>query len=143
LHGNLPITASANAKDQRRSAIPSMAVRQFFRPCVLAVLALAVVVGGGGYGYKLSQYRHLSRVTRPSATRMWVEHRDDSFGAPLHHQHQPRRLLSSQFFALIVPQLPLLSRHPVSAAPVQSRILTFVSPLHPLRAPPSFLSALA
>lgn len=141
MHGNLPIAIAQPATGRRSSVItPGTALRQFFRPCVLSVLALAVTVGGWGYGYKLSQYLHRSHLSTPSATRMWVEHRDDSFEAPDHHQHQLHKLLVSQFFRLSASQLPNFSHEPVFTHPLQSRVLTFVSPLHPLRAPPTFLS---
>lgn len=121
----------------------SLAVRQFFRPCVLTFLALAVTVGGWGYGYKLSQYLQHSDVKMASHTRMWVDHRDDSFGFQNHQQHRENKLLSPQFAAVGVPQYSNFSRELVFADPLQSRILTFVSPLHPLRAPPISVSQLA
>jgi hypothetical protein len=145
LHDDLPIAVAPAAKDRRDVAVTwSMAVRQFFRPWVLAFLALALVVGGWGYGYKLSQYLHHSDVSKASATRMWVDHRDDSFEVRAHHQqHNPHKFRSSQFSGAGLPRLPHLSRELVFAAPIQSRILTFVSPLHPLRAPPTSISSLA
>jgi hypothetical protein len=149
LQGNFSIAVALNAKDRRNGVARAessggmMAVRQFFRPCVLACLALAVTVGGWGYGAKLSQYLHHRDVTKPYATRMWVEHRDDSFAAPVHHQHQPHKLLASQFFAVSILLIPRFSREAVFAVPVPSCFLTLVSPLHPLRAPPISLSSLA
>ena len=121
----------------------TMPVRHFFHPCVLAFLALAVTVGGWGYGYKLSQYLQHSDVTKASHTRMWVDHRDDSFGAPVYQQHSVDKFQSAQFARTCLPRLPHLSRELVFAAPIQSRVLTFVSPLYPLRAPPAFHSSLA
>jgi hypothetical protein len=144
VHGNFSIAVAPNAKVQRSHAVPwSTAVRQFFHPWVLALLTLAMAIGCSGYGYKLSQYMRHSEVTKPSATRMWVEHREDSHEALAHQQQQPHKLLSPQFFAVAVLAFPQISRELVFAAPIQSRILTFVSPLHPLRAPPISLSSLA
>ena len=79
-----------------------VAVRQFFRPYVLAFLALAIAVGGNGYGYKLSQYFQHSEVSKASATRMWVDHRDDSSitaGAPANTAAADFRLLSFSWFS--------------------------------------------
>jgi hypothetical protein len=67
-------TAAASARDSEMHGW----VKQFFHPYVLAFLALALSVGGSGYGYKLSQYFQHSGVTKASPTRMWVEHRDES-----------------------------------------------------------------
>ena len=143
MYDNFPI-AIAPAKDRRSSAMTwRVAVRQFFRPCVLAFLALAVTVGGWGYGYKLSQYLLHSDVSKASHTRMWVDHRDDSFEAQTQRQHSPHKLENSQFSGVVFSQLPHFSHQSVCAAPLQSRILTFVSPLHPLRAPPISLVSLA
>ena len=149
MQGHFSIAVALKAKDRRsgvaRAETPplSRAVRQFFRPCVLAFLALAVTVGGWGYGSKLSQYLRHSDFSKPYATRMWVEHRDDSFAVPARDQHQPHKLLASQFCAPSILLLPRFSRERVFAVPVPSRTLTLVSPLHPLRAPPIFLSSLA
>lgn len=136
MHDILTIAIISDPKERSSAmATRSMALRQFFRPCVLAFLALALAVGGWGYGYKLSQYLHHSDVSKASATRMWVEHRDDSLELPDHHRQQ-HEILSPQFFCVTVPTLAPRSRSLVFALPVQSHTLTFVSPLHPLRAPP-------
>jgi len=143
LQAVFPIASAPKVTERRDGAMPwSLAVQQFFRPCVLAFLALAVTVGGWGYGYKLSQYLDHSDVTRASHTRMWVDHRDDSFQTRAHQQRSTSRFQSSQFAAIGVLRVPHLSRGLVLTVPIQSRILKFVAPLHPLRAPPS-LSSLA
>jgi len=144
LYDNSPVAVALNAKGCRNSAMNwSLAVRQFFRPCVLAFLALAVTVGGWSYGYKLSQYLQHSDVSRASHTRMWVEHRDDSVDVQPHQQNGEHKLQNLLCAADGFGQLPHLSRKLVYADPLKSRILTFVSPLHPLRAPPISLSSLA
>ena len=118
------------------------AVRQFFRPSVLAFLSLALVVGAFGYGSKLNQYRHLFQVNKPSAVRMWVGHRDDSFELSVHHS--PQRLPGSESIAASVPPLRLAgwSRDFVLAPPVPLRPAFLASSLIPFRAPPSSHSSL-
>ena len=144
MHDEFAIAIARNAGDRRNSAVAwSMALRQFFRPCVLAFLALAVAVGGWGYGYKLSQYLTHSDLSRASSTRLWVEHRDDGSEVRAHQQHSPDKLQCSQFSGISSPRVPHLSRELVFAEPTESRILTFVSPLHPLRAPPTVTFSLA
>ncbi len=76
----------------------SVAVRQFFRPYVLAFLALAIAVGGNGYGYKLAQYFQHSEASKASATRMWVDHRDDSSITVRNSTHEPQRDLRFRAF---------------------------------------------
>ena len=138
MHDESPIAIALNAEERRGGAMVwSPAVRQFFRPCVLAFFALAVAVGSWGYGYKLLRYLAHSDVSRASTTRMWVEHRDDASELRAHQPHSPHKLQSPRFSGVVAPQIPHLSREVVLAEPKQSRILTFVSPLHPLRAPPS------
>ncbi len=84
MHDELPIATRTEAQVERRKLMVArdsevdVAVRQFFRPYVLVFLALAMAVGGNGYGNKLAQYFHHSEVSKASATRMWVDHRDDS-----------------------------------------------------------------
>ena len=119
------------------------AVRQFFRPSVLAFLSLALVVGAFGYGSKLNQYRHLFQLNKPSAVRMWVEHRDDSFRLSAHHS-LPRKLPGSESAAASVPpnRLAGWSRDLVLAPPVPLRPAFLVSSLIPFRAPPSSHSSL-
>jgi len=149
LQDDVTIAIAPKAEDMRADVMGaefsgwSMALRQFFRPCVLTVLALAVTVGAWGFGYKLSQYLQHSDVSRASATRLWVEHRDDAFEAPDHHQHQPQKLLSPAFLGFNVLIVEHFSRERIFAEPAPSRILTFVSSLHPLRAPPTSHSLLA
>ena len=138
-----PIAITPAAEARPNIALTSKtALRQFFRPGVLAYLILALTVGGWSYGYKLSQYLLHPDVSRASHTRMWVEHRDDSLKAAS-HSHRPHTLPISQTFDLSICQFPPLASELASSRPLQSRILTFVSPLHPLRAPPVSHSSMA
>lgn len=116
------------------------AVRQFFRPYVLACLAVALAVGGWGYGYKLTQYLQHFGATKASATRMWVEHRDEGLAAPIAKVAKPHKLFGAACFALTIPPVPHFSRDLVVTPPVPSRITIFVSAHNPLRAPPTLNS---
>src|SRR5215469_14821025 len=113
------------------------AVRQFFRPPVLAFLSLALVVSAFGYGSKLNQYRHLFQLNKPSAVRMWVEHRDDSFRLSTHHS-LPQKLPGSESVPASVRPTRLAgwSRDLVLAPAVPLRPAFLVSSLIPFRAPP-------
>ena len=121
------------------------AVRQFFRPSVLAFLSLALVVGAFGYGSKLNQYRHLFQLNKPSAVRMWVEHRDDSFRLSTHHSLLPQRLPGPDGVAVSVPSGRLTGwpRHLVLAPQVPLHPAFLVFSLIPFRAPPTSHSSLA
>ena len=120
-----------------------MAIRQLFRPYVLAFLALALAVGGWSYGYKLSQYLHHPEVSKASATRMWVDHRDDATRAPAQGQSQPRQIPGSALVALFSPLLPRLSRDHALTTPAPTRVAFILAALIPFRAPPSLHSSLA
>lgn len=121
------------------------AIRQFFRPHVLSFLALAIAVGGWGYGYKLSRYLDRPDVSKASATRMLVEHRDDGFKTLSHHSAGTDKPLDSQVFLASIPRLPHLyfSRDLVVAPAAPVRISDRVSPLYSFRAPPASRSLLA
>jgi hypothetical protein len=120
------------------------ALRQFFRPYVLAFLALAIAVGGNGYGYKLAQYLQHSEASKASATRMWVDHRDDSSSATSHQHSRPQRISAFELFALFAPQqLPRLSRDHAVATPAPARVANIISSHIPSRAPPALSSSLA
>lgn len=122
-----------------------LAIRQFFQPCVLSFLALAIAVGGWGYGYKLSRYLVHSDVSRASATRMLVEHRDDGFQLLSHDNILIDKPLDSHDFFGSIPRLPqfYFSRDLVLAPDAPVRITDIISPLVSFRAPPASRSLLA
>lgn len=148
MHAEFPIATGPKAQMQREastgheSGIP-VAVRQFFQPCVLAVLALAVAIGANGYGYKLSQYLQHPQVSKATGTRMWVEHRDDSSSAVAQLHTKPQRISGFALFALSAPQLPRLSRDHVVTTPAPARVTYIISSHIPFRAPPSVNPSLA
>jgi hypothetical protein len=120
------------------------ALRQFFRPYVLAFLALAIAVGGNGYGYKLAQYLQHSEASKASATRMWVDHRDDSSSTASQQHARPQRVSSFELFAVFAPQqLPRLSRDHAATTPAPVRVANIISSHIPFRAPPALNSSLA
>lgn len=118
-----------------RSTI-SWAVQQFCRPGVLGFLSLAVMVGAWGYGYKLSQYLP-HPVTRASATRMMVEHRNNTILVPPHRLVSPRKLRDELHFAVFSTDVPHLSRDLSLFIPAPLRPAFRVSSLIPFRAPPT------
>jgi hypothetical protein len=119
------------------------AIRQFFHPYVLAFLALALVVGAYGYGYKLSQYSHHSGVSKASPTHVWVDHRDETVGVQALHHAAPQDLSDFAVFAAFVPPVPRLSRDHVVITPAPARVAVFISSNIPFRAPPSLHSSQA
>jgi hypothetical protein len=147
VHDELPIATGHQAQTQRSvSSIGSepgipYAVRQFFQPCVLAFLALAI--GANGYGYKLSQYLPHPEVSRASGTRMWVEHRDDPSSVVAQFHTKPQRISGLALFALSAPRLPRLSRDHALTSPPPPRIAFIVSSHIPFRAPPALNPSLA
>jgi hypothetical protein len=139
LTGPFPIANPENAHQSRSQAGLAnlrLATLQFLNPGVLSVLALALFVSGGSYGRKLAHYLHNPDLTKASTTRMWVDHRNDSIAAPVQHHQTPHKFLTPQFLVVAVPPLPDFSRLQIIAEPIQSHTTVFVSPLHPLRAPP-------
>ncbi|MGA8086947.1 MAG: hypothetical protein WCA10_06550 [Terracidiphilus sp.] len=120
-----------------------VAVRQFFRPYVLAFLALAIVVGGNGYGHKLAQYFHHSEVSKASATRMWVDHRDDSSVKVLHQQTRPQRISAFELSLVFAPRVPRLTRDHALTTPAPARVAFVISSHIPFRAPPAIKSSQA
>jgi hypothetical protein len=126
-----------------RDSKMDLAVRQFFRPYVLAFLALAIAVGGNGYGYKLAQYFQHSEVSKASATRMWVDHRDDSSITVAHQQTRPQRISALELFLVFAPQVPRLSRDHAVTTPAPVRVAAVISSHIPFRAPPSVQPSLA
>ena len=146
MHDEFPIAARPEAQDERpklmivRGSKTDIAVRQFFRPYVLAFLALAIAVGANGYGYKLAQYFHHSEVSKASATRMWVDHRDDSSVTVAHQQTRPQRISAFRAFprfcpAGSAPHARPRSHHAGSGARSVCRLLAYSLPgssFHPI-----------
>ena len=149
MHDEFLIAGKPEALDERGNAIGehhskiNVAVRQFFRPYVLAFLALAIAVGGNGYGYKLAQYFHHSEVAKASATRMWVDHRDDSSITVAHQHTRPQRISALELFLVFAPQVPRLSRDHAVTTPAPARVAAVISSHIPFRAPPSIQPFLA
>ncbi|MGA9584646.1 MAG: hypothetical protein WBQ95_04915 [Terracidiphilus sp.] len=114
-----------------------IAVRQFFQPYVLAFVALSIAVGGWSYGYKLSQYLHHPEVSKASATRMWVDHRDQSVTVPAKFHTRPQRISEIALFAFSAQRLPRLSRDHAVTTPAPARVTLIISSHIPFRAPPS------
>ncbi len=149
MHEKLRIAATLEAPDERQKLMVTgdseidLAVRQFFRPYVLAFLALAIAVGGNGYGYKLSQYLHHSEVSKASATKMWVDHRDDFSITVSHHQTRPQRISAFELFLVFAPQVPHITRDHALTTPAPARAAFVISSHIPFRAPPSIRSFMA
>jgi hypothetical protein len=149
LHGEFSIATNRDAQNQQPSELIAhdfgmpLAVRLFFQPYVLAVVALAIAVGGCGYGYKLSQYFQHSEVSKASPTRMWVDHRDESLAAPAQQLIKPQQIGGFALFALAALQLPRLSRDHAVTTPAPARVTLIISSHIPFRAPPSLNPSLA
>lgn len=149
MHDEFLIADKPEAPVERQKAIgayPSkvnVALRQFFQPYVLAFLALAIAVGSNGYGNKLAQYLHHSEVAKASATRMWVDHRDDSSITVAHQQTRPQRISALELFLVFAPQIPRLSRDHAITTPAPARVAAVISSHIPFRAPPSIQPFLA
>ena len=129
----------------RRSAA-DVRLRLFFRPSVLALLSLAFVVGACGYAFKLNQYQHLFELSKPSAVRMWFEHRDDSFKAFSQYSLRSQKPPATKGFAAAVAQPTQQvgwSRGLALVLPASHRPAFLVSSLIPFRAPPISHSSLA
>jgi hypothetical protein len=122
-----------------------LAIRQLFRPHVLSLLALAIAVGGWGYGYKLSRFLDHPDVSKASATRMLPDHRDDGFKPLPQHKTLIDKPLDSRDFLTSNPRLPhfYFSRDLVVAPAAPVRMSDCVSPLNSFRAPPASRSLLA
>ena len=133
-----PIANTQNADPSRSAAKPSalrLATLHFLDPGVLPVLAMALIVGGWSYGLKLSHYLNTG-LTRASTTRMWLDHRNDAATAQIPQHRVEHKFLAPQLCVFGVPPLPHLSRRQLLAEPAPMHTAEFVSPLHPLRAPP-------
>jgi hypothetical protein len=113
-----------------------IALRQFFRPYVLAFVALAVAFGGFSYGYKLAQYLQHPEVTRATLTRAWLEDRSASVAVVSHAHADPGKLLGLALVAAAL--LRMAHRTPDiffdEAAPAREAF--YSSSLIPFRAPP-------
>ncbi len=143
MHGDFSSATNHAAQTERQplriAANPAVniAIRQFFRPYVLACLALAIAVGSNGYGYKLAQYLHLSEVSKATSTKMWVDHRDDASLVIAHQQNRPQRISAFELFLVFAPQVPSLTRDHVLATPAPPRVAVVISSHIPFRAPPT------
>ena len=139
----MPVTSSI-ADMQNPTQSPStakltavkLAILQFLEPGVLPVLALVLVVSGWSYGHKLSHYLHHTGLTKASTTRMWLDHRNDAATAPVAIHQVEHKFLTPQLSIISTPELPHFSRQQLVAEPAAAHTTEFVSPLHPLRAPP-------
>jgi hypothetical protein len=149
VHDELPIAIRTEAQVEREKPMfardweVDVAVRQFLRPYVLVFLALAMAVGANGYGNKLAQYFQHSEVSKASATRMWVDHRDDSSLTVSHQRQRPRQISALELFLVFAPQVPRLSRDHALTTPAPARAAFVVSSHIPFRAPPAIQSSLA
>lgn len=149
LHVMSSIAVVSNTEHRRsratsaQSGNASVALMELFRPSVLSVLALILVVSGWTYGYRLSHYQHNPDVTKASTIRMWMDQRHASVAVPVEQHLRPHALISAALCGSEISTLPQQAREGILAAPTQSAVDTFVSPLHPLRAPPISLSSLA
>ena len=155
MHVDFSIAKTRNAQpdpqvDRRDPMVKStsdfeVAVRQFFRPNVLAFLALALVYAGFIYGYKLSQYLEHPEVTRASLTRAWVDHRNGSIAVVSHEQVRPAKLLGLALITTTALALRVAHRTPdlVLDEPAPAREAFLFSSLIPFRAPPSTNPSLA
>ena len=116
-----------------------LAIAQLFRPGALSVVVMILVVGGWSYGLRLSHYLHLENpdVTKASTTRLWLDQRDQQVTAPVQHHEPAHGLINPILCGFDIPRVPHFSSEEVLAPSVQSHTETFVSPLHPLRAPPT------
>jgi hypothetical protein len=148
VHDASSIAATLGAQDERAKPVVGsdskvdVAVRQFFRPYVLRLVALVIIVGGWSYGYKLSQYLQHPEVSRASVTRILVEHRDDSVAVSSDHRIPSGKL---QGLALLTDAAPRLShqfRDQILSETAPAREAFIFSSLIPFRAPPtnSFLA---
>lgn len=138
-----PSSAFAEAHSESRNSGAGMELRQWARPWVLASLALALVVGAWGYGYKLSQYIQHSGVTKASATRMWVDHRDQGLAAVSPHHSAPHKVPAAQACAVSTfPHLNFYNEISVTASASAQRPFLYFA-LLPFRAPPASTPSLA
>lgn len=149
MHVDFPIAKAQNVQVERlESTVDNgsevdVAVRQFFRPYVLTLLALAVAFGGWSYGYALCRYLSHSEVTRASLTRAWVEHREGLSVVDSHQLIPPPRLVELALACGL--DLHVAHRTPelVLDQPAPARAAYLFSSLIPFRAPPSTNPSLA
>jgi hypothetical protein len=126
-----------------RASELGVAMRQFFRPQVLTLLALAIVYAGFIYGYKLSQYQQHPEVTRASLTRAWVDHRNDSIAIVPQQQVRPAKLLALVLVTTAALRVARRTPELVLDKPAPAREAFLFSSLIPFRAPPSANPSLA
>lgn len=149
MHDRLAIVDSLETRVARHNPMftpgsnTNLAIRQLFRPYVLAFLALAIAVGGNGYGYKLAQYLRHSEVSKALATRMWVDHRDDSSIKNENPHQRPQQIAALDLFLVSAPQVPCLTRDHTLTTPAPARAAFVISSHIPFRAPPSRKSFMA
>lgn len=142
VHHLSSITTTSEAQVERRQLVVDsgsevdLAVRQFFRPYVLAFLSLAVIVGGWSYGYKLSQYLQHPEVSRASVTRILVEHRNDSVVVSSDHRIPPGKLQGLALLTAATPRVSHQQRDLILSESAPAREAFIFSSLIPFRAPP-------
>ena len=137
MHELFPLANTNSAIQSRYKSLRAKeAIREFLQPGVLSVLALALFVAGWSYGHKLSHYLPNTSLTKASTTRMWLDQRQASIAAPVQHQQGPQKFLTLALCFFSVPALPHFSREQILAESPKPHAVEFVSPLHPLRAPP-------
>lgn len=142
VHDLSSITTTSEAQVERRhfvvqsSSDVNLAVRQFFRPYVLAFLSLAVIVGGWSYGYKLSQYLQHPEVSRASVTRIVVEHRHDTVVVSSDHRIPPGKLQGLALLTDAAPRVSHQQRDLILSESTPAREAFIFSSLIPFRAPP-------
>ncbi len=141
MHDLPSITTTSEAQVERRQFVDRGskvhdAVRQFFRPYVLAFLSLAVIVGGWSYGYKLSQYLQHPEVSRASVTRILVEHRNDSVVVASDHRIPPGKLQRLALLTDVTPRVSHQQHDLILSESAPAREAFTFSSLIPFRAPP-------
>ncbi len=97
------------------------------------------MAAGWSYGLKLSHYLPHSDITKAASTRMWLDHRNDAI-TPVARTQVQDKFHTPQLNALDVRAVPSGSWQQLLAEPAPANAAEFVSPLHPLRAPPVALS---
>lgn len=142
MHVDFSIADTRSAQVERRGAVAGRgsevdtAVRQFFRPYVLAFLSLAFLFGGFSYGYKLAQYLQHSELTRASLTRAYLDNRNDSAGVVSHAQAPEGKLLALALVAAATMRIAQRTPDLILEESAPAREAFLFSSLIPFRAPP-------
>lgn len=142
MHVDFSIADTRSAQVERRGAVAGRgsevdtAVRQFFRPYVLAFLSLAFLFGGFIYGYKLAQYLQHSELTRASLTRAYLDNRNDSAGVVSHAQAPEGKLLALALVAAATMRIAQRTPDLILEESAPAREAFLFSSLIPFRAPP-------